>query len=282
MEVMTIDSELRVSQATAWLARYFHPQPSDYVFYEDSFWLDLGLTPRPQNARACYLDGWAPHRFERLGAVFVVPPRHAFRFKTDGGGMASLTCQIRPETLRKWSEDEFEWTDRQLEATLNISNTEVRRPLVRLAQELRDPGLASYALVELLIGQTAIELCRYFAGVRRAAAQGGLATWRLRIIDERLTEVREPATLDELASLCNLSVRQLARGFRASRNCTIGDYVVQKRAELAKRLLGTDESIKAIAHSLGFASHSSFTFAFRRTTGMTPREFRQRVLGART
>jgi AraC family transcriptional regulator len=45
-------------------------------------------------------------------------------------------------------------------------------------------------------------------------------------------------------------------------------------------LLATDQSVKAIAYSLGFASPSSFSYAFRRASGETPREFRQRVLRA--
>jgi AraC family transcriptional regulator len=49
--------------------------------------------------------------------------------------------------------------------------------------------------------------------------------------------------------------------------------------EQAKRRLATDESVKAIAYSLGFGSPSSFCFAFRRVTGDTPGEFRHRLRG---
>jgi AraC family transcriptional regulator len=73
-------------------------------------------------------------------------------------------------------------------------------------------------------------------------------------------------------------VRQLTRGFRANRGRSIGDHVAQCRLDNAKRLLATNESVKSIAYSLGFASPSSFCFAFRRATGETPRQFRQRTL----
>jgi AraC family transcriptional regulator len=43
-------------------------------------------------------------------------------------------------------------------------------------------------------------------------------------------------------------------------------------------MLATDQSVKAISYSLGFASPSSFTYAFRSLLGETPRQFRQRVL----
>ena len=277
MELETVDAELRVPDATAQLTQYHHEGPSDYVLRQDSFRLDLSLTPRPKNTRAHYVDGWSPHRYERVGSVMLVPAGHAFRFRTDGGTMASVVCQIRPELLRRWTEDELEWTDRLLEAGLDISNANLRAPLVRLAEELRAPGLAGATLAELLVGQVTIELARHCNALRDSPASGGLAAWRLRLIDERLSEVREPPTLDELAGLCNLSVRQLTRGFRASRGCPIGDHIARRRADFAKRLLATDESLKSIAHSLGFATHSSFTSAFRRATGETPRQFRQRA-----
>jgi AraC family transcriptional regulator len=95
-----------------------------------------------------------------------------------------------------------------------------------------------------------------------------------------LKEVREPPTLAELAGLCKLSVRQLTRGFRTSRGCSIGDHVAHSRLDNAKQLLSTEQSVKAIAYSLGFSSPSSFSYAFRRSVGETPRQFRQRMLRA--
>ena len=83
-------------------------------------------------------------------------------------------------------------------------------------------------------------------------------------------------TLNELARHCNLSVRQLTRGFKVSRGCSIGDYVEQRQMETAKRLLVDGESVKTIAFTLGYSSPSSFTYAFRRTVGISPSQFRQR------
>jgi AraC family transcriptional regulator len=134
-----------------------------------------------------------------------------------------------------------------------------------------------------LVDQLAIELARYIASVNEPTEKGGLASWRLRIIDERLAEPREPPTLAELAELCRMSVRQLTRGFRTSRGCSVGDHLAEVRIDAAKRRLSSSqESIKTIATSLGFSSQSSFTAAFRRATGgVTPNEYRKRAGRAR-
>ena len=279
--LMTLDAEVRVPVAVTRLVRFHVTGPADDILCEeDAYWLDLCLTPRPRNARACYIDRWMPHRFERIGNVFILPPREPMRIKSDGGPpQASVLCHLLPEPLRHWFDGELTWTDRLREAGLDIADTNIRRLLLRLAEELRSPGFASEAMVELIAAQIALELYRYCTSVQEGPTTGGLAPWRRRRIDERLREVRAAPTLSELAALCNLSVRQLTRAFRVSSGCSIGDHIAQCRIDNAKRLLLTKENVKTIAHSLGFASASGFSHAFRSATGQTPREFRARPHG---
>lgn len=273
--MMTIEAEVRVPVATAQLVQFHLAEPADNVMHiPDVYRLDLCLTPRPRNARASYRDRWNPQRFERLGTVFLAPPGEAMVVRSDDTcRQSSLICQLNPEPMRAWLEDDLEWSDPSLAANLDIRDANIRSLLLRLAEEARHPGFASEMLVGLIAGQMAIELGRY-RKTFSTNTTGGLATWRLRLIEERLQEVRESPTLAELAELCQLSVRQLARGFRVSRNCSIGDYVALNRVEHARRLLATGQSIKSVAYSLGFSTPSSFCFAFRRATGQTPREFR--------
>jgi AraC family transcriptional regulator len=280
---MTVEAEIRVPTASAQLVRFHVPGPADDILLirePETYWLDLCLTPRPPNARACYVDRWGSDRFERIGNVFLLPPRETVRARSDGGPtQTSVLCHLRVDSFRKWFGDDLEWTDCRLEAGLDIPDANIRGLLLRLAEELRRPGFASEALVELIVAQVALELGRYCVTIEEQPAAGGLAPWRLRLIDERLREMRDPPSLSELATLCNLSVRQLTRAFRASRGRSIGDYVAQCRIDNAKRLLATDASIKTVAYSLGFASPSSFSYAFRRATGRTPREFQGRPHG---
>jgi AraC family transcriptional regulator len=280
--MMTIEAELSAPLATVQRVCFDLYGPSDNIFCrEDAYWLDLCLSPRPRNVRARYRDRWGPHRFERVGGVLLMPPAHSLQFRSDDGGRQnSIVCLLRSEPIRRWFEGDLEWTDRRLEASLDIASPAIRSLLLRLGEEARHPGFASQALTELIAAQMAIELSRYCTAIADSPSTGGLAPWRLRLIDQRLVEVREPPTLSELAGLCNLSVRQLTRGFRTSRGCSIGEYLENSRVDLAKRLLSTDESVKAIAYSMGFASPSGFSYAFRRATGETPRQFRGRAARA--
>lgn len=274
---VTIGAEIRLPVATAQLARFEVNGPTDYVRRDPAnYRLDLCLTPRPGNARACYRERWSPHRFESIGNVFVLPPGETVQAKSDIGSQTSVLCYLRPGPMREWFDRDLEWTGRRLEASLDIRNPNIRIMLLRLADELRHPGFASDVLAGLITAELAVELGRYCIGIGDGPPKGGLATWRLRLIDERLKEITEPPTLPELARLCNLSVRALTRGFRVSRGISIGEHVTNCRVDYAKQLLAAGENAKSTAYALGFASPASFSYAFRRATGETPGEFRGR------
>lgn len=274
----TVRAELRSEVAKAQLVRYDLYEPVDNIKTgQESFWLDLCLTPRPPNARACYPDRWGPHRFERIGEVFFVPPREALHARSEPGSQTSMVCQINPDLIEKWFDGDLQWTEWRLEAGLHVSDLSIRGLLMRLTREVCHPGFASGMLLDLIVPQLAIELGRYCASIQEGRPKSGLAAWRLRLIDERVRELGKAPSLSELAELCNLSVRQLSRGFRISRDCSIGQYVERTRIENAKRLLIAGKSIKSIAYSMGFSSPSSFSYAFRRKTGTSPAGYRDKV-----
>ena len=82
--------------------------------------------------------------------------------------------------------------------------------------------------------------------------------------------------LETLASAVGLSQRQLARVFRASTGLTVMEWVVQRRLEVASRLLAEGElPIKEISHRAGYAHVTSFTASFVRQFGVPPAEYRR-------
>lgn len=274
---MRCEAELVGKGFAARIVRFDIPAPTSAVMCDpDSFQINMCLTPRPLDARACYHRRWGGHRFERLGDIFLLPPGEELLVKGGSIRQASLTCELATETISRIVGRDLSWSDTQIASTIDIGSGQIRALLFRLAQEVRHPGFATERMLEFLVGQLAIEIARYCLEVSERPQSGGLAGWRLRLIDERLSESPVAPSLSELARLCNISVRQLTRGFKVSRHCSIGDYVEQRRMETAKRMLVHGENVKSVAFTLGYASPSSFTFAFRRALGISPSQFRQR------
>ncbi|MFA7586691.1 MAG: helix-turn-helix transcriptional regulator [Novosphingobium sp.] len=274
---MIVEAELACPLMSAQIVRFDIPAPTEAAILDPEFYqINMCLTPRPLNARASYRQRWGPHRFDRLGDIFLLPPGEEIYIKGGSGKQASLLCQIRPEAISAIIGSDLHWTDQKLAATIDISSARIRALLFRITAEVRYPALAAERMLEFLGGALAIELARFCQEVDERPITGGLAGWRLRLIDERLSDTPQAPSLAELATLCNLSVRQLTRGFKVSRHCSIGDYIEQRRMENAKRMLMAGESVKTIAFAMGFSSPSSFTFAFRRAVGISPSQFRQR------
>jgi AraC-like DNA-binding protein len=82
------------------------------------------------------------------------------------------------------------------------------------------------------------------------------------------------AKTSEVARQLGLSGRTLSRSLSAE-GVTFGEILEEFRAALARRYLKDRElPISEIAWLLGYREISSFTHAFKRWTGMNPREFR--------
>ena len=243
---------------------------------------DLCLTPRPDNITACYADRWGGHRVEPLGRFFIIPPGEKLTLSYDDSNdnndvpHTAVSCFMSPDLFTKWFEGELDWPSWRLEKALHINEMSMQASFKMVAREVLNPVFSSVNMLEFLVPQLAVLASRYLSQNENEQIKGGLAVWRLRLIEERVKEIGKAPTLEELAAVCKLSSRQLSRGFRVSRGCSIGTYIEQVRFESAKRLILDGEHIKHVARQMGYASQSSFSQAFRRATGMTPSNFQYR------
>jgi len=265
---------------TAQLLQYHFFKPAEGTLRGDgNFRVELSLTARHQTARACFVDEWKAHRFERVGELYVVHPNANLIAKSDeDSDVTAIVCEFAAQHIIDLFDTIPESNDTLLMASLDVRNDRVKTLLLRMAEEIRHPGFASATLVEANLSELHVELYRHGKSIGALDRAGGLASWRLRLIEDRLRELGPAPAIFELAELCGLSVRQLTRGFRVSRDCSLGSYTSQSQIGHAKRLLSEDHSVGATAAALGFSSSSSFCFAFRRETGMTPKQYRERLL----
>lgn len=273
-----VDAELALPVGRIQLVRNFWDAPIDSQNTAlQHHHLEMSLLPRSGDPKGCFPDHWGPNRFEPMGDIFLVPAAKMFHARSECRKQQSVVYRLDPVAIDEWFEGELCWTERRLRGGLDITSGRIRNLLSGIAEELRNPGFASAAMVELMAAQAAIELSRHLIGMEAATPAGGLAPWRLRIIDERMASDPSPPSLTELAQLCGVSVRHLTRAFRVSRGRSIGHYLEAHRIEQSKVLLASGRSVKAVAYTLGFTAPSNFAAAFRRATGDSPRQYQQRV-----
>ncbi|HEX2539496.1 MAG TPA: AraC family transcriptional regulator [Caldimonas sp.] len=83
-------------------------------------------------------------------------------------------------------------------------------------------------------------------------------------------------SLASMSRQLSMSASTFARLFKGSTGETPHSFVLSRRVKRAELLLGGDLPLSEIALSVGFASQSHFTEAFRRRTGRTPSRARVR------
>lgn len=107
--------------------------------------------------------------------------------------------------------------------------------------------------------------------------RGGLADWQKRKVTSYIEEhLAEQISLTKLAELARWSPYHFCRAFKQSFGTPPHRYHISRRIERAKVLLiQRSGSITEIGLDLGFCEMSAFSAAFRKATGLTPREFRR-------
>jgi hypothetical protein len=186
-----VDAELRGHSAVAQLVRYDIPAPTESTLCDaDCYQINLCLTPRPLNARACYHEHWGPHRFERLGDIFMIPPGEALHIKGDSGRQASLLCFLNREAVGAVIGQDLAWTDQKLAATVDLTSARIRTLLFRLTEEVRHPGFAAERNARIPYRRTGN---RDRALLRRGQrASGDRRARRLALAPHRRTAERRP------------------------------------------------------------------------------------------
>ena len=91
----------------------------------------------------------------------------------------------------------------------------------------------------------------------------------------------EELCIDDLAEGAAMSSRNFLRRFKAATGRLPGDYLRTVRVETAKAMLERDRaSVQSVASAVGYDDVSFFRTLFKRTTGMTPAEYRAHFAAA--
>jgi AraC family transcriptional regulator len=105
---------------------------------------------------------------------------------------------------------------------------------------------------------------------------GRLPEWLGRIREMLHEESASRLTLAELARCVDRHPVQVCRQFHSRFGCTIGEYVRRVRiARAQSMLISSAIGLAEIALACGFSDQSHFTKAFRRLTGVPPRQYRK-------
>ena len=159
-----------------------------------------------------------------------------------------------------------------LDATLRLLTCEISRP---------QPGAP--AVLDRIVDILLVQLLRAWLDV--APAPDRAASWLSALTDPVAgaalavlhTQPGRDWTVLSLAAAIGVSRPTLARRFSSKVGCTPAAYLTRWRMDLASaRLRDTDDTVGAIARSLGYTSEYAFNRAFNRHRHISPGRYRTR------
>lgn len=175
---------------------------------------------------------------------------------------------------------------RQIKNTFIVSVTLASRAAIRGGMDVEDAFSLSDAYIqkcELLNRPDQIMNLQYHMileytqrveRIRLGKRPGKLAIDVANYIQHHLSE---PITAGDIAKELFLSRPYLSRKFIEETGESLTDFILKEKTEEAKRLLRySDKSLTAISSYLGFSSQSHFSRVFKKYTGSTPGEYRDK------
>jgi AraC-like DNA-binding protein len=119
------------------------------------------------------------------------------------------------------------------------------------------------------------------AGISRDLQSPGTEADHLTEVAEALEHIRSSygseLRVERLAEIAGLSIYRLNRRLRAIFGITASKLITKRRIDVASEMLraGT-KPIAEVANACGYFDQSAFSRVFRRTVGLTPRQYRAR------
>jgi len=157
---------------------------------------------------------------------------------------------------------------------LHAGQTEAGDFVRRLYEEHQRPKAYSREVVRSLANLLVVQLARHGESAQDSPEKNYLVRRAIRALTE---EEGGGKSIEEVARQLRVSTVWLTRVFRQELGQSPGEWARSRRLGEAKRLLSeTQDSVIEIAIRLGYQSSQYFATAFRRETGLTPSQYRQR------
>ena len=88
-------------------------------------------------------------------------------------------------------------------------------------------------------------------------------------------QIGEKIHISDLANLTPWETEHFGRLFKEELGMTPYQFILKRRVEVSLPLLAeTEESIISISNQVGFSTYSNFYKAFKKTTQLTPEQYR--------
>jgi AraC family transcriptional regulator len=226
----------------------------------------------------CRADGRLYQPRIRYGAMMLAPAEGCYQM-ANLGDMESLTIALDRDFVARSADEILDAGQVELMLTMGTFDPLIYGVGMALKTELEAGAAGAGLYIDSLANTLATHLLRRYTSrsdARMVAAVGTVQHDFTQVIDYIETYLEQPIELEELAQIAGMSRFYFCRLFKASIGVTPHQFVIRRRVERAKRLLGKSGlSIAEVAIACGFANQDHLTRYFKRVMQVTPGVFRR-------
>ncbi len=154
---------------------------------------------------------------------------------------------------------------------------QLRDCFARLIAEHRTPTEHSQLIARAVLHELMVLLLRDHDREPGEPSDAAISTEIQRSLAWLELHLGEPLSIPEMAAASGLSQSHFRQRFHRETGFTPSDFLTRRRVARAKQMLRAGRlSITGIAFHLGFQSSPYFAAVFKKMTGMTPSEYRER------
>ena len=254
------------------------PEMSGSIRQEDAFAVALHLRDRPNREywedgrRASVCDVRAGesclYDLKRDPSALLDKPYHTLFFYLPRVALDAIADEANVPRIR----------DLRYKPGAAVNDATISSLGSLLLPALSYPDQANRLFVDHVLLAVGVHIAQTYGGMWPVSqpVPGWLAPWQEQRAKEIIAANLGGVPVRELARECQLSRVHFSRAFRRSVGVTPYQWLMERRAEVAKEKLRDERlSLADVATECGFADQSHFTHHFTRLVGVTPRDWRR-------
>lgn len=228
-----------------------------------------------------FLDGKLRREEIHHGDAVIIPAHTIGRTAWDADN-GSIMLLLDPNFVAHVAYEQIDPDRVEIVPQFATADLMIQQIGLQIKAELENPQMGNRLYVDSLATLLAVCLLRNYSTqktcIQRSA--GSLSKQQLtRTIAYINDHLSEDLSLGAIAAALDMSQSHFGTLFKGATGISVYQYVIQRRMEIAKRLLARSKlSIIDVALQVGFQSQNHFHNTFRRYTGVTPRTYRKLFL----
>lgn len=189
-----------------------------------------------------------------------------------------IVVALKPCRLSNVLEEAARESNIELREHWNLIDRHISTLLMEMMADLEDGSPAGTLYGESLANSLAVYLLKRYSNLttRLERYRGGLSRSKLnRVLEYINANLSDDLELGVLAKVAGVNLYHFAKAFKQSTSESPHQYVLRRRIEQARELLGHSQvSIIEASTRTGFVDQSHFSKVFRRIVGVSPSEYR--------